>query len=64
MAKGRPSHALKFYSIKEAADIFGVSERTVRRWMSRGRLKFHQWDGIIRISHEDLMACAKAAHNG
>ncbi len=61
MAKGRPSLAPKFHSIKEVADIFDVSERTIRRWISRGFLKFHKWNGIIRISEEDLIACAEAA---
>ncbi len=28
---------IKFYSTKQAADVFGVEDRTIRRWINEGR---------------------------
>lgn len=46
----------KMKTIKEVADIFQVSEITIRRWIESGRLKAIQAveKGAIRISEEEI----------
>lgn len=43
-------------TIKEVADIFQVSEITVRRWIESGKLKAVQVvkNGAIRIADEEI----------
>lgn len=43
-------------TIKEVAEIFQVSEITIRRWIVSGRLKATQTveKGAIRISEEEI----------
>ncbi len=41
-------------SIREAADFFGVSEETVRRWIDSGQLDAHQLGRQWRIAPEDI----------
>jgi excisionase family DNA binding protein len=42
-----------FYSIKELANILGVSTRTIRRWIKAGKLRAHRL-GHVRIAQDDL----------
>ena len=43
------------YTLKEVAEILGVSKRTVRRYIQEGYLTaFRVGDRIIKISEEDL----------
>ena len=40
---------------KEAAEILGVSERTIRNWVSTGELRAHRYGPrIVRIDPADL----------
>ena len=39
----------EFYTIKEAAYVLGVSERTVRSLISHGELKARKFRGCVRI---------------
>ncbi|MCX6397901.1 MAG: TOBE domain-containing protein [Propionibacteriales bacterium] len=48
------------YRIAEAADILGVSDDTVRRWIDQGRLVATQVDGRSSIVGTDLAALAEA----
>jgi excisionase family DNA binding protein len=51
----RPSgRAARLWSIKEAAEFFGVSERTVRRWISAGLLTAHQLGRQWRITSDEI----------
>jgi excisionase family DNA binding protein len=43
-------------SAKEAAEIAGLSTRTVRRWIADGRLPAKKWGRSFRISLTDLSA--------
>jgi excisionase family DNA binding protein len=47
---------LKHYlSIRNAAEFVDVSDRTIKRWMTRG-LPFYRIGGIVRIRPEELEA--------
>lgn len=46
------------YRISEAAELLGVSDDTVRRWIDAGRLPAHAGDGPARIDGPDLAALA------
>jgi excisionase family DNA binding protein len=43
-----------FYSVNFVARKLDVSEKTIRRWIERGELRFHKFHGVLRISGEDL----------
>ena len=44
----------RLYSVEEVADLLGVSERTVRRWIDKKEVRVHRLGGLIRISEPDL----------
>ena len=46
----------RFFAVEEVAEILGVCDRTVRRWIARKKLIAHDFEGIIRISESDLRA--------
>jgi excisionase family DNA binding protein len=53
----RPIRPPRFwmFTIRQVAERHGVSERTVRRWISRNGLRVHHnRDGSIQISEPDL----------
>jgi excisionase family DNA binding protein len=51
-----------FVSARQAADLCGVSEKTIRRWIAAGRLKADKRGREFQIALEDLTAFgAKAA---
>jgi excisionase family DNA binding protein len=41
-------------SIREIAEFFGVSEKTVRRWIETGQLGAHRLGGQWRIAPEEV----------
>jgi excisionase family DNA binding protein len=51
-------------SIQQAADWIGVNPRTVRRWISHGRLKaVRVGPRLLRIDRESLLALATPVGN-
>jgi molybdopterin-binding protein len=46
------------YRIAEAAELLGVSDDTVRRWIDAGRLAARTVDGRSRVAGTDLAALA------
>ena len=44
----------KFYTVKEAAEVFRVSERTLWRWIKSGRLTATKFGKIYRITPEEI----------
>ncbi|ANH38492.1 Molybdenum-pterin-binding protein 2 [Nocardioides dokdonensis FR1436] len=46
------------YRIAEAADLLGVSDDTVRRWVEAGRVPAQQHDGRTVVDGADLAALA------
>ena len=54
------SRPLKFYTVKQVADIFAVSERTVRRWITQRSLIAHPFGRVNKqsavtvVSTEDI----------
>ena len=43
-------------SISEIADLFNVSEKTVRNWVTSGALPSFRLAGVCRVSDEQLKA--------
>ena len=52
----------EYVSAHQAAARCGVSERTVRRWIARGRLAADKHAGVYRVALEDVGALAAALH--
>ncbi len=48
------------YRIAEAAELLGVSDDTVRRWVDSGRVPAEQVDGRTAIPGADLAALAES----
>lgn len=46
------------YRVAEAAEILGVSDDTVRRWIDAGRLGAHTADGLTVVDGVDLARAA------
>ena len=44
----------KMYTKQEAAELLGVSERTIRRYMYTRDLKYQRFGYFVLISEEDL----------
>ena len=46
----------RFYGVEFVADKLGVTKKSVYRWIDAGALHFHKFQGVLRISEEDLQA--------
>ena len=46
----------QFLTIAEAAELLGVSQRTIYRWMRGGYLRYFRVGNITRIQRKDLQA--------
>lgn len=44
----------KLYTVKEIAEYFAVSVKTVRRWIAEGRIKAFKVGGAWRMAKKDL----------
>jgi excisionase family DNA binding protein len=55
------SAAAKLFTIEEIAECVGVCDRTVRRWIEKGLLVAHRFNGLVRISEADFQTFL-AAH--
>lgn len=44
----------KYYKVKEAASIFSVSEKTIRRWISTGFIRPVRIGGSVRIPTAEM----------
>jgi excisionase family DNA binding protein len=45
-----------FLTIKVAAELADVSQRSVRRWIENGDLPVHRVAGVVRIADDDWAA--------
>ena len=45
---------MRYLSNQEVADVLGISERTVRRWIKQGALIAHRFGHQWRVSEPDL----------
>lgn len=50
----------EFLTIKEAAQISGISTRTIRRKTASGEIPYYKFCAHIRIKYEDLMRAIEA----
>lgn len=56
IAKSTPSlDPTPWLSVKQIAEEFQVTERTVWRWIKEGHLKIHRFGRTVRISPEDRL---------
>jgi excisionase family DNA binding protein len=46
----------RLLTIRDVAELAGVSIMTVRRWIDHGGLHVHRLGKLVRISHADLAA--------
>jgi excisionase family DNA binding protein len=46
----------KLLDVVEVATLLDVSEKTIRRWISAGRLPMHRIGRLVRVSDADLAA--------
>jgi excisionase family DNA binding protein len=56
MKSERSEFPEKLFTIEEIAQCFGVCTRTVRRWIDKGLLIAHRFNGLVRISEADFQA--------
>lgn len=54
--RGRARLPDRLFSISQAADQLGISEKGVRRAIGRGDLAAHRIGRLLRIADEDLAA--------
>jgi excisionase family DNA binding protein len=62
MKKVDQTKSPKFYTIDEIAECVGASTRTVRRWIDKGLLIAHRFDGLVRISETDGLSRHPPGH--
>ena len=46
----------RFFTISDIAEFFGVSTRSVRRWIKSGDLPAHRFGAAVRIAEADVRA--------
>ena len=56
----RHTLSVSTYRIAEAADLLGVSDDTVRRWVEAGRVRAEHSEGRTTIAGPDLAALAES----
>ena len=44
----------KFFSLRQAAQILGVSEALLRKWRLEGKLKIVKIGGCVRVDEDEL----------
>ncbi len=61
MVEHRPmtSIPVRFYSVTEIAERLGMSEKTIRRWISAGDLVAHRLGQQLRIAENDFQIFLK-----
>ena len=50
-------------TVKEVADIFKVDDRTVRRWVTEGKLKRIENIGAVRIASSEVERIISTGEN-
>ncbi len=50
----------KYIKIREAARLFEVSDRTIRRWLADGKLEGFKVGGVVRVDGESIDGLAEA----
>lgn len=54
-----PPVARRYYTIEQAAALYGVHDRTVRRWLTEGRLTAYRVGGhLLRLDAAEVDALA------
>ena len=52
-----------FFSVPEIAQIFGVSKKTVRRWIRSGKLEAAKIEGTWKVPKKELIEFVKNRSN-
>ncbi len=53
-----------FWTIKQLADRWQVSEKKVQRMIAKGDLVAHRFDRLVRVSQGDAIACERIHRMG
>ncbi len=53
-----------FYTVADLADLLHAVPKTVLRWVGRGELVVHRFNGRIRISESDLQDFLRTHRDG
>lgn len=59
-AKSGKTKPRPFHTVRQIAERWQCSEKTVRRAITRGDLVAHNLGGLQRVSDADLTACERA----
>lgn len=51
---GNQNQERRYYSIRQAAEVYGVKAGTLRAWVSRGRLKGVKIGRVVFIPVEEM----------
>lgn len=62
---GHPNRLSRYLTETDAAGYFGVSTRTLRRWIAEGKVKAYRGpSGRLRFREDDLAAAMTPVPNG
>lgn len=50
----------KLITVAEATTILKCSKRTLYRWLKAGRLGYYQFERLVRLNEEEVLAYAEA----
>jgi excisionase family DNA binding protein len=53
----------KLITVAEATTILNCSKRTLYRWLKAGRLGYYQFERLVRLNEEEVLAYAKTCQH-
>ena len=56
------NESIKYFTVKQVAERFGVAIASVYAWVDKGLIGFHKLGGSYRFSEEDVRIFEKRNH--